>query len=173
MTSTEEGASALEAMRAAEAASLEAADSVRERLGAIQAEIEALRAEMERDRAQDEKDSAEDAQRARQGDLGPAAQTLQARIDREETTMAAVLSGADPHWSAVEMRRTFVTNVRQVIDELEDSDPEFAADYREVATLRAGQDIGEWSDVVDPAVGGPDRRDHPRGHDEDDRGGRW
>lgn len=170
MTSTgpdnADSAAALEAMRAAEQEAAQAADSVRERLGSIQAEIEALRAEMERDREQDDKDRAEDEERARRGDLGPAAQELQGRLDRNETTMAAVLSGQDSHWSAVQMRRTFVDNVRQVIDELEESDPEFAADYREAATLRAGQESGQWT-PVEPAPGDKGPRT------DEDRGGRW
>lgn len=131
------------------------------KLGAIREEITSIQQEIAEEREKEAEEQAEDEARARRGELGPAAQELQARIDRKQTTMAAVLSGEDTHWSAVEIRRTFATNMRQMIDELEEEDPEFAERYRAAATLRQGQDIGEWPDLEPPPPG--KRPDRPGG----------
>ena len=150
---------ALDQMRAVTAQGEADAAAVLERLGSIRDEIAVLAQEIADEREKESEDGAEDEARVRRGELGPAAQELQQRIDRRETTMAAVISGADPHWSAVEIRRTFVTNMRQMIDELEDSDPEFAQRYRSAATLREGQEIGQWPDLDQPGESRSSRPD--------------
>lgn len=132
-------------------------DAMLERLGSIRDEIATIQQEIADERAREAEERAEDEARARRGELGPAPQELQQRLDRRETTMAAVISGADTHWSALEFRRTVVTNMRQMIDELEENDPKFAARYRSAATLREGQDIGQWPDLDGPGEVPPSR----------------
>lgn len=69
---------------------------------------------------------------------------LQGRIDKDETSWRLVMSGEDTHWSAEEVRAEIVGDARAEVDEIERSEPDLAASYREHAVLRQGDRIGEW-----------------------------
>lgn len=93
-----------------------------------------------------ERSEAEYAEQARDGQAGNARRELQGRIDQEVTTWRDVMSGADEHWSAREVRAEFVTDARARIDAIEESDPELARRYRAHAHLRRDDRKGEWHD---------------------------
>lgn len=72
-------------------------------------ELDKLDARLDADEAAEQqeaqvKNEAKRAQDARQGKLGPDWQTVQRRIDREETTLAEVFSGADTTPAATRLR---------------------------------------------------------------------
>ena len=109
------------------------------------------RAELEAARDDDARLAREDAERARSGELGPARRVVQQRIDRDETTWAAVMGDVDQHWSAVEVRVQLVTDLRRAIDVLEEEDPEFSELYRSAATGRdPAERPGEWDSLGPP-----------------------
>jgi hypothetical protein len=102
--------------------------------------------ERQRLRADRERAEAEYAEQARDGQAGDARRELQERIDNDETTWREVISGADDHWSAREVRAELVTDARSEIDAIEESDPDLAQRYRAHARLRDGDPNGEWHD---------------------------
>lgn len=106
--------------------------------------LEQVRAERDALRETRERCTNELAAAARAGEQGPARRELQRRLDLEQTTWRAVMSGQDEHWSAVEVRAEVVGDARRTIDELEKDDPEFSESYREVAPLRADKEPGDW-----------------------------
>lgn len=59
---------------------------------------------------------------ARQGDLGPEWRTIQQRIDHNQTTVAAVLSGEDLSPEAEAIRGFQATNLAALIDETQTSE---------------------------------------------------
>lgn len=118
-------------------------------------ELKAIRAQIDAERREDAARNARAEEEVRRGEYGRALQEVQRRIDRRETTMPDVLSGADTHWSAVEVRRDLVTSVRRTIDELEEEDPEFSAAYRQVAPGRQGHSTGDWSNLPVEGEGDP------------------
>lgn len=136
----------LEALRAELWAALDEVQQVTDRLRAdgvaLRAELDAERATLRAAREEAETTYAEEA---RDGDAGRARQELQRRIDAEETTWRDVMSGADQHWSAIEVREEVVGDARAEVDRIELTDPEAAERYREHATLRRGDRIGEWT----------------------------
>ena len=71
-------------------------------------QLDALRREIQREHddflSRAEEQGAERAAAAREGRHGPAAQELQGRLDRAETTPAAIRNGTDRHSSAVAAR---------------------------------------------------------------------
>ena len=119
----------------------QATDALRAESAALLAGIEVERAQL---RAAREQAPEEYAEQAREGGAGRARQELQRRIDGEETTWREVLSGEDPHWSAVEVRTEIAGDARAEVDLIEQSDPDLARTYRTHATLREGGRIGEW-----------------------------
>jgi hypothetical protein len=131
-----------EEFRAAITEVQEISDQLRTQSASFLAEIEVERAQL---RAAREQALAEYAEEAREGDAGRAREELQRRIDAEETTWHAVMSGADDHWSAIEVREEVVGDARAEVDRIELTDPETAERYRAQATLREGQRTGEWS----------------------------
>ena len=114
---------------------------LREQSATFLDEVEAERARLRGERARAEEEYAD---RARGGAAGEARQELQRRIDQEHTTWREVLSGADDHWSAREVRQELVSHARREIDVLETSDPELAVKYRAHASLRQDDPIGRW-----------------------------
>jgi hypothetical protein len=106
--------------------------------------LEQLHAERDALRQQRERGEDDYARSARDGDLGRARQELQERLDRNETTWRAVMAGTDTHWSAAQVRAEVVGDARETIDRLEQEDPEFSRQYREIATLRGDEAPGEW-----------------------------
>lgn len=117
-------------------------DELRTQSASLRAEVEAERAQLRADRERAEQEYAEEA---REGGAGRARQVLQKRIDDEETDWRQVMSGADGHWSAAEVRDEIVGDARAEIDQVELEDSEMAERYRAAATLRRGDRIGEWS----------------------------
>lgn len=116
-------------------------EDLRRESALMTAEVEAERAALraERDRAQDDY-----AELARGGEAGEAREMLQRRMDKHETTWRDVMSGADLHWSAKEVRAEIIGDARAEVDEIERSDPELAATYRQHAVLREDDQPGEW-----------------------------
>ena len=127
-------AETLEEMEAATAA-------LRDQSATFLAEVEAERAHL---RAARERAEHQYADEARAGGAGGARQQLQRRIDEEETTWRDVLSGADEHWTAREVRQELVDDARHEIDQIEQTDPELAVKYRAHARLRRDETIGRW-----------------------------
>ena len=119
-----------------------AADELRAQSASLLAEVQIEQAQLRAAREHAEQGYAEEA---REGGAGRARQVLQKRIDDEETDWRQVMSGVDQHWSAVEVRDEIVGDARQEVDELELRDPETARKYRDAATLRRGDRIGEWT----------------------------
>lgn len=121
----------------------ETTDALREQSATFLAEVDQERARLrgERERAQ-----AEYAEQARDGQAGDARRVLQERIDEDETTWRDVISGADEHWSARDVRAELVKDARAEVDAVEESDPELARRYRAHAHLRRDDRIGEWHD---------------------------
>ena len=121
----------------------ETTDALRQQSATFLAEVDQERARLrgERERAQ-----AEYAEQARDGQAGDARRVLQERIDDDETTWRDVISGADEHWSAREVRAELVKDARAEVDAIEESDPELARRYRAHAHLRRDDRIGEWHD---------------------------
>ncbi len=118
-------------------------EEIRAQSATFLAEVEQERARL---RAQRERAEAEYAEQARDGEAGDARRELQRRLDADETTWRHVISGADDHWSAREVRSELVSDARSEIDAIEESDPELAQRYRAHAQLRAGDRNGEWRD---------------------------
>lgn len=121
----------------------QATDELREQSATFLAEVEQERARLRSDR---ERAEAEYAEQARDGGAGEARRELQERIDDDETTWRDVISGADEHWSAREVRAELVGDARAEIDAIEESDPELAQRYRAHAGLRRDERTGEWHD---------------------------
>ncbi|WP_207083434.1 hypothetical protein [Nocardioides sp. S5] len=71
---------------------------------------------------------------------------LRERIDRDEPTWRDVISGADDHWSARDVRAELVGDVRAEIDAIEESDPDLAQRYRAHAHPRRDDRNGQWHD---------------------------
>lgn len=117
-------------------------DGLRAESATLLAEVHAERAAL---RAARERALSAYADEARDGDAGRAREVLQRRIDEGETTWRSVMSGADDHWSAVEVREEIAGDARAEVDLIERTDPEAARRYREHAVLREGQRQGEWS----------------------------
>lgn len=107
-------------------------DALRAESAVFLAEVEHERARL---RAERERAEAEYAEQARDGQAGDARRVLQERID-DETSWRAVLSGADDHWSARDVRSELVRDARSEIDVIEESDPDLAQRYRAHAHLR-------------------------------------
>lgn len=118
-------------------------DALREQSATFLAEVDQERARL---RAERERAQAAYAEQARDGQAGDARRVLQDRIDDDETTWRDVISGADEHWSAREVRAELVTDARAEVDAIEESDPELARRYRAHAHLRRDDRIGEWHD---------------------------
>ena len=129
-------------MREALAEMQRVADELREQSVTMLAQVDAERMALREAR---ERATEEYAEQARDGDAGRAREELQKRIDREETTWRAVMSGEDQHWSAVEVRDEIVGDARGEVDQLEREDPRLSEQYRAHATLRRGDRIGEWT----------------------------
>jgi hypothetical protein len=157
-----------EALHQAEAAARRGADDAALLLAEVEratALVARGRAELEASRDDDERLAREDAERARSGELGRARQVVQQRIDRDQTTWAAVMGDVDQHWSAVEVRGQVVTDLRRAIDLLEEQDPEFRDLYRSAATGRdPAERPGEWGSLgpVSGAEPGPEAPVDPR-----------
>lgn len=90
---------------------------------------ERARVEIEQERAQDAADRRAEEDEARRGEHGPDRQVLQRRLDAEQTTWRAVLSGADEHESAVAYREAVGVQARAVVDRLREEDPEWGAAF--------------------------------------------
>lgn len=118
-------------------------DELREQSASFLAEVERERARL---RGERERAEAEYAEQAREGGAGDARRELQERIDRDETTWRDVISGADDHWSARDVRAELVGDARAEIDAIEESDPDLAHRYRAHAHLRRDDRNGEWYD---------------------------
>ena len=118
-------------------------DALREQSATFLVEVDQERARL---RAERERAQAEYAEQARDGQAGDARRVLQERIDDDETTWRDVISGADEHWSAREVRAELVKDARAEVDAIEESDPELARRYRAHAHLRRDDRIGEWHD---------------------------
>lgn len=121
----------------------DATDALRAESATFLAEVERERADL---RARREHAEADYADQARDGRAGDARRQLQERVDDGETTWRDVLSGADDHWTAREVRSELVTDARAEVDAIEESDPELAQRYRAHAQLREGDRNGEWRD---------------------------
>lgn len=121
----------------------QATDELREQSASFLSDVEAERARV---RAERERAESAYAEQARDGEAGDARRELQERLDRDETTWRAVISGADEHWSAREVRTQVVGEARAEIDAIEESDPDLAARYRAHARLRRDDRTGEWHD---------------------------
>lgn len=106
--------------------------------------LEDLAAEREQLARQRREAEAEVTRGAEAGEQGRARQELQRRIHRGESSWAQVMAGIDRHWSAEEVRREVIDDVRATVDELEREDPELALTYRRDAVLRRGDQPGEW-----------------------------
>ncbi len=121
----------------------QATDGLRAQSATFLAEVD-----QERGRLRAERERAETAyaEQARDGEAGDARRELQRRIDDEETSWRDVISGADEHWSAREVRSELVSDARTEIDAIEESDPELARTYRAHARLRDGDRNGQWRD---------------------------
>lgn len=148
MTDSSTGASAWDEVAALRAQMADAlaemqavADQLRSRSADFLAEVDAERAAL---RAARSRAQAEYAETAREGGAGRAREELQRRIENDETTWREVISGADDHWSAQDVRAELVGDARIQIDQLELSDPDFAEQYRAHADLRRGERTGEW-----------------------------
>ena len=118
-------------------------DLLRAQSATFLTEVEHERAHL---RAERQRAEAAYAERARDGQAGDARRELQKRIDDDQTTWRDVISGADRHWSASEVRSELVSDARAHVDAIEDSDPELAQRYRAHAQLREGDRNGEWRD---------------------------
>lgn len=115
--------------------------SLREENAGLLDELAAEREQLARQRRAAE---AEVARGAEAGEQGAARRELQRRIDRGESSWPLVMAGADRHWSAEEVRQEVIGDVRATVDELEREDPGLALTYRRDATLRRGDQPGEW-----------------------------
>lgn len=142
MTSDDQLAALNAELRQALAEMQQVTDELRRESASLLAQVEAERAALRADRL---RAGEEYAERARAGEAGRAREELQRRIDREETTWRAVMSGADQHWSAVEVRDEIAGDARAEVDRMELEDPELSESYRQHATLRTGDRIGEWN----------------------------
>lgn len=95
-------------------------DEMKARLERAMGDVDRLSARLDSE-AQDEdlaKKEARRAQNARQGKLGPDWQTVQRRIDREETTLADVFSGADTTPAASRLRELSRKNLTAMRESL-------------------------------------------------------
>ena len=142
MASNEQMAALHAEMRDALAEMQQVADELRAQSASLLAEVDAERAQLREAR---ERATEEYAEGAREGEAGRAREELQRRMDREETTWRAVMSGEDQHWSAVEVRDEIVGDARAEVDRIELEDRAMADTYRAHATLRQGDRIGEWT----------------------------
>jgi hypothetical protein len=106
--------------------------------------LEDLAAEREQLARQRRAAEAEVARGALAGEQGGARRELQRRIDRGESSWSQVMAGIDRHWSAEEVRQEVIGDLRATVDELEREDPDLALTYRRDATLRRGEQPGEW-----------------------------
>ena len=79
---------------------------------------------LHREREQTEKET-RDAWR--RGELPPEQAAVVQRIERGDTSWAAVVHGTDSHSSAREFRASFARQTESVVEELRESDPEFRA----------------------------------------------
>lgn len=92
------------------------------------------------DREQEEKE-------ARAGALGADRRELQRRLDRDETTWAAVMTGRDEHPTAVAYRDQIGDRLRTIVEQESEKDPE----------LREGLDhMARYSQPGDPETRIPD-----------------
>ncbi len=117
------------------------------RLQALVDDLERQVAESERERAaeQDERANA-----ARKGRLGPDWRAVQLRVDRGETTLAAVFGGTDPTPEAQRLRGRAQDNLSRLAEA--QPPPELSAELRAQAA--------QWERVrrgpaAPPAAGGP------------------
>jgi hypothetical protein len=90
---------------------------------------ERARVEIEQERAQDAADRRAEEDEARRGQHGHDRQVLQRRLDAEQTTWRAVLSGADEHESAVAYREAVGVQARAVVERLREEDPEWGSAF--------------------------------------------
>ena len=126
-------------------------------LSSARAEVDRLRAAAVAERRRDLAEDAQARDSARRGEQGPAMQELQRRLDRDETSMRAVMTGEDEHWSAREVRAAVVGGFRRAVDDLVEEDPEFSDRFANVSDLPADRRAGEWPDETpspEPPRGG-------------------
>jgi hypothetical protein len=79
---------------------------------------------------------------ARHGDYGDDWRIIQRRIDREETTMDAVLMGEDQSPEAIRIRQTSEENLSRFEDDLDDDEKEHLDSLRDELS-GAAQDLQE------------------------------
>lgn len=130
------------AMREAIAEMEAVTEDLRRESALMNLEVEAERAALRAERAHALDDYAE---LAREGGAGEAREVLQRRIDHDETSWRDVMSGVDTHWSAQDVRAEIVGDARAEVDEIERTEPDLAATYRQHAVLRDGDRRGEWN----------------------------
>jgi hypothetical protein len=125
------------------------------------AELDAEAADSRADREQEEKE-------ARSGALGPDRRELQRRLDRDETTWAAVMTGRDDHPSAVAYRDQIGDRLRTIVEEESEKDPELREGLEHMARYSQPGDpetrIPDWP-TPEPASDGrrAPEQDTPRG----------
>lgn len=95
------------------------------RVAAANALVERARAELDAEADDTSADREGEEREARSGALGATRQVLQRRLDREETTWVAVLSGRDEHESAVDYRNSIGAGMERVVDQERENDPAF------------------------------------------------
>ncbi|MEO7267649.1 MAG: hypothetical protein ABIW49_00370 [Knoellia sp.] len=96
--------------------------------------IERARAEIAAEADDTRADREEEEKEARSGALGSTRQSLQRRIDRDETTWAEVMSGRDEHESAVDYRESIGVGMQRVVEQEREKDPEFHEGFERLST---------------------------------------
>jgi len=122
-------------------------DALLAKVGEAQDLIARARAELDAEAAEAREDREQEEKEARAGALGPDRRDLQRRLDRDETTWAAVLTGRDEHPSAVAYRDQVGDRLRAVVEQETERDSE----------LRDGLDhMARYSRPGDPETRIPD-----------------
>lgn len=123
------------------------------------AELDAEAADSRADREQEEKE-------ARAGALGPDRRELQRRLDRDETTWADVMTGRDEHPSALAYRDQIGTQLRTIVEEESEKDPELREGLEHMARHSQPGDpetrIPDWPTPEPASDGRPAEGDRPR-----------
>jgi hypothetical protein len=122
--------------------------------------IERARAEIAAEADDTRADREQEEKEAREGALGSGRQSLQRRIDRDETTWAEIMSGRDEHASAVDYRESIGVGMQRVVEQESAKDPEFQEGFERLSTN---------ADFQAPPVRMPDWP-LPAGTDDDGRG---
>ncbi|MDT0214627.1 hypothetical protein Q9R29_12090 [Rothia sp. ARF10] len=146
-------------------------DALLAKVGDAQDLIERARAELDAEAEDSRADREQEEKEARSGALGPERRELQRRLDRDETTWAAVMTGRDDHPTAVAYRDQVGDRLRAIVEEESEKDPELREGLEHMARYSQPGDpetrIPDWP-APEPASDG--RRAPVRSEPRDDEG---